>query len=193
VQAEYAGIAPLIICNKADLAPADPDVEERLSDFVRIGYPVVKVSALTGAGMDALRDLLKNRFSVLVGQSGVGKSSLIKALIPNLEVKIGPLNEKYDRGTHTTALARLLEISGGGRIIDTPGVRRFATEGLASEDVIAYMPEFAPLAGTCTYGRSCSHRTEPGCKILEGVTAGAIHEDRYASFLRIQAEAARQY
>lgn len=189
IQAEIAGIPPLIICNKDDLSADDPDVEERLSDFTRIGYPVIKVSARTGAGIPALRNLLDRRFSVFLGQSGVGKSSLIKALIPDLDIRVGTLTEKYDRGSHTTTMATMLELPGsGGWIIDTPGIRRFVPEGVAPEEVILYMREFAPLAGTCTYGHSCSHRSEPGCKIMEAVTAGVIHEDRYESFLRIQDE-----
>ncbi|MDR0568593.1 MAG: ribosome small subunit-dependent GTPase A [Spirochaetaceae bacterium] len=189
VQAEIAGIPPLIVCNKCDLSENDPDVEERLSDFIRIGYPAVKVSARTGEGIAELKNLLKNRFSVLIGQSGVGKSSLINALIPHSGVKVGALTEKYDRGSHTTAMSSMLEIPGSaGCIIDTPGVRRFVPEGVAPEEVIRYMREFTPLAGKCTYGHSCSHRSEPGCKILEAVTAGFIHEDRYESFLRIQDE-----
>jgi ribosome biogenesis GTPase len=189
-QGEIAGIPALIVCNKSDLGPEDPDVEERLSDFVRIGYPVVKTSARTGLGLDVLRKSLKNRFSVLLGQSGVGKSSLVNALAPSLNVRVGRINEKYDRGSHTTVMSRALEIPGEARtvLIDTPGLRRFSLEGIPPEDVILYMPEFASLAGRCAYGRSCSHRTEPGCKVMEAVAAGVIHEDRYESFLRIQDE-----
>jgi ribosome biogenesis GTPase len=191
IQAESAGIPSLIVCNKYDLSQEDPDVEERLSDFNRIGYPVIKVSALTGEGMDTLWGLIKNRFSVLLGQSGVGKSSLINALVPHLNIKVGFLNEKYDRGNHTTTISTALEIPGtAGQtfMVDTPGIRRFVPEGIALEDLLLYMRECAPLVGKCTYGRSCSHRAEPGCKILEAVAAGLIHEDRYESFLRIQQE-----
>ncbi|MDR2534473.1 MAG: ribosome small subunit-dependent GTPase A [Treponema sp.] len=191
IQAEIAGIAPLIICNKYDLAGDDPDVEERLHDFTRIGYSVIPVSALTGEGMDTVRTMIENRFSVLLGQSGVGKSSLVKALIPELNIRIGRLNEKYDRGNHTTTMSVMLEIPGTeGQtfIIDTPGIRRFVPEGAGPADIPLYMREFAPLVGTCTFGRSCSHQTEPGCKIMEAVAAGVIHEDRYESFLRIQDE-----
>jgi ribosome biogenesis GTPase len=200
LQADIAGIPPVILINKDDLSRGDLDVEERLEDFHRIGYPLLKVSALTGAGLDDLRTLIDGKLSVLVGQSGVGKSSLIKALIPDLDIRVGSLNEKYDRGNHTTTMSVLLDIpgrtkpggtegTGGGTfIIDTPGIRRFVPEGIGAEDLIFYMREFAPLAGKCTYGLSCSHLTEPGCKILEAVAAGVIHEDRYESFLRIRDE-----
>jgi ribosome biogenesis GTPase len=192
LQADYAGIPPALVINKYDLADDDPDTEERLEDFIRIGIPVFRVSALAGTGLEEFRDFIKGKFSVLVGQSGVGKSSLVKTLIPDLEIRTGTLNEKYDRGNHTTTQPVLLDVPGlvGTRIIDTPGIRRFAPERIPPEDVIFYMKEFAPLAGKCSYGLSCSHETEPGCKIMEAVHAGVIHEDRYESFLRIKDEMA---
>jgi ribosome biogenesis GTPase len=196
VQAEIAGIPAAIVCNKYDLVEndlSDPDTEERLSDFQRIGYPVFRLSAKTGMGMDEFRRFIAEKFSVLVGQSGTGKSSLINALIPELEIKTGEINEKYSRGKHTTTQGVLLESGDDGgansiRVIDTPGIRRFAIAGLQAGELIFYMREFAPLAGKCSYGLSCSHQIEVGCKIMEAVHAGVIHEDRYESFLRIQDE-----
>lgn len=186
VQGEKAGIASVIICNKCDLSENDPDVEERLEDFIHIGYPVLRVSAKTGEGIDELKSLLQEKNAVMVGQSGVGKSSLINVLM-NLQIKTGSVNEKYDRGNHTTTQANLYETQ-NGMIIDTPGVRRLVPDGIAAQDLILYMKEFAPLAGKCSFGLSCSHETEPGCKILEAVHAGVIHADRYESFLRIREE-----
>jgi ribosome biogenesis GTPase len=196
VQTEIAGIPAVILCNKCDLGGFDPDVEERLEDYIRIGYPVLRISARTGQGLDELRALIGGKTSALLGQSGVGKSTIINALAPGLNMKTGALNEKYNRGSHTTTLSVMIEIppaSGGPSglsafLIDTPGIRRMVPDGTGPEELALYMKEFAPLLGRCTYGLSCSHRSEPGCKILEAVTAGVIHEDRYESFLRIQDE-----
>ncbi|HCC37956.1 MAG TPA: ribosome small subunit-dependent GTPase A [Treponema sp.] len=192
LQADSAGIEPVIVCNKIDLGIDDIDVEERLEDFRRIGYRIFSVSALTGEGIDELRDFINGKCSVLIGQSGVGKSSIINALAPAMNIKTGPINEKYDRGNHTTVMPQMLELPGSEaaetRIIDTPGIRRFVPDGITPGELILRLREFAPLAGLCTYGMSCSHRVEPGCKIMEAVHAGVIHEDRYNSFLRIYDE-----
>jgi ribosome biogenesis GTPase len=216
VQAEISGVPAVIVCNKWDLFDGDGDIDERLEDFARIGYPVLRVSAKTGEGMDELRRLTagtKERaeaikslkfdelhsnssannpksdtlLAVLVGQSGTGKSSLINALLPEAGQRVGDINEKYDRGNHTTAMSVLFE-GEGGRFIDTPGIRRLLPDGISGGELIIYMKEFAPLAGKCSYGLSCSHKTEPGCKVLEAVAAGVIHEDRYDSYLRIREE-----
>jgi len=190
LQADIAGIPATIVCNKIDLDNDEDllDAGERLADFGRIGCEIVEVSAKTGKGLDLFRNAISGKRSVLVGQSGVGKSSLLNAIVPGLKIKTGRVNEKYDRGNHTTTLASIIEppeFPAGTWIIDTPGMRRFVPDGIGKNEVILHMREFAHLAGKCTYGLSCSHRHEAGCKIMEAVHAGVIHEDRYESFLRI--------
>jgi len=188
VQAEISGITPLILCNKWDLFEGDDALEDRLSDYRRIGYRTLCISAKTGACLDELRALMEGKTSALLGQSGVGKSSLVNALAPGLSVRTGAVNEKYNRGNHTTAQSVMLKLPGfntGTFLIDTPGIRRMVPDGIKKEDLALYMKEFAAYAGRCAFGLSCSHRSEPGCKILEASARGLIHKDRYESFLRI--------
>ncbi|MCX7656124.1 MAG: ribosome small subunit-dependent GTPase A [Treponemataceae bacterium] len=197
VQAEIAHIPAAIIVNKIDQEILDQDalldMEERLSDFVRIGYPVFRVSAATGAGLGELTHHWQGKRVLLVGQSGVGKSSLINALGASPPLKVGALSAKYQRGSHTTTVAQMILCTYGGNtfwVLDTPGIRRLTIDGITTKEVALYFKEFAPLIGQCSYGLSCSHRFEVGCKILEALSAGYIHEDRYESFQGIVHELA---
>ena len=185
LQADIAGITPIVICNKIDIKYDNIDADERLEEYKRIGYKLIKISAKTGEGTEDLKREIKGKTCVLTGQSGVGKSSIINALQPGLDIREGSINAKYDRGVHTTTMSDMFELSDGTKLIDTPGVRRFIPDGIKSEDLITHLRDFAPLAGKCSFGMSCSHKTEPGCKIMEAVAAGVIHEDRYVSYLRI--------
>jgi len=191
-QAEYSQIPAVIVLNKIDLADDDPETHERLEDYARIGYKVFCVSSKTGEGIKEFYDFFAGKVLALTGQSGVGKSSLLKALDPQLKIKTGALNEKYRRGNHTTTQPVFYEVYGEGgtsvSIIDTPGIRRFAPERVPAQDAALYMREFSALAGSCVFGASCSHESEEGCRIIDAVNSGAIHEDRYESFLRIKDE-----
>lgn len=198
-QAECAGITPLVVCNKCDLESAeDPDFEYRITDWKNIGYQVIKVSAKTGDGIQELAAAIEGKLCVLTGQSGVGKSSVINCLAPSCNLKTGSLSDKYGRGTHTTTKGSLIHLSidekAAGKpgavasIIDTPGVRRFVLNDIEACDLALYFREMKPLLGKCSYGMSCTHTHEAGCKILEGVYAGAISEERYESWQRISDE-----
>lgn len=187
VMAEQAGLPFCIIMNKTDLGvPAD--VEERLEGYRKLGYGVIYVSAHTGEGIDALSGMLRGRTSVLSGQSGVGKSSIINILLPGTDRKVQDVSVKYNRGRHTTTMAEMLSGSGGMRIIDTPGIRRLALRCLDVESLPAYFPEIAPLVKECAFGSSCSHIGEEGCAVIRAVGEGLIHPDRYESYARIREE-----
>ncbi|MDR0382497.1 MAG: ribosome small subunit-dependent GTPase A, partial [Spirochaetaceae bacterium] len=196
LQADSANIPAMIACNKRDLFPTVDaktrlEIEARLADFARLDYEVFLISAKTGEGLDALKSRLKGSVVVLVGQSGSGKTSLINALLPGVRRRTGPVNRKYDRGNHTTVMSELLEDEAEGiAVIDTPGIRSLAPDGIAPDEVQQLMRDFAPFAGKCAFGLSCAHQNEAGCKIREAVSSGAIHGDRFESFVRITKELA---
>jgi len=192
IQCNAEHITPLVLLNKSDLT-IDPDVHERLSDWQRIGHSVLLVSSQTGEGIPELENMLYGKLSAFVGQSGVGKSSLINTLNGSLNLRVGSLSQKYGKGAHTTTKGMLFHVGsndekGSMDIIDTPGVRRFVLHDIPAADLALYFPEMEKIVGTCSWGASCSHIHEPGCKILEAVYAGVIHEQRYESWLRIREE-----
>lgn len=192
IQADAEHITPLVLVNKCDLG-IDPDTEERLADWERLGYEVLRVSVKSGFGMDELAARLAGRLSAFVGQSGVGKSSLLNSLDKTLQLRTGALSEKFGRGTHTTTKGMLFHLPPDSEgkyasIIDTPGVRQFVLHDISAKDLVLYFREMEALVGTCSWGMSCSHLHEPGCKILEAVYSGVIHEQRYESWQRIREE-----
>lgn len=199
-QAEFQNIEPIILANKYDLnAAQDSDFQNRLSIWEELGYRVIRVSAHSGEGMTELAELMIGTLSAFVGQSGVGKSSLINVLDSSCVLKTGSLSCKYGRGTHTTTKGALMHLHineslvGGilnatANIIDTPGVRRFVLHDIPAQDLAMYFREMRPLVGQCTYGMKCTHTAENGCKILEGLYGGVISEERYDSWKRISDE-----
>ncbi|GMO30274.1 MAG: ribosome small subunit-dependent GTPase A [Termitinemataceae bacterium] len=189
LQADYAGIQPLVLVNKSDLYQQIPQAQyDRLNDFERQGYNVLFFSCKTKKGFDELLALLNGKTALLCGQSGVGKSSILNLLFPGANLKTGELNEKYDRGNHTTVMSKLFEYyspESHYKIIDTPGIRQFIPYGITKDEVILYMRDFAPFAGKCGFGQSCTHQTEEGCKIKETLAAGIINADRFESFSKM--------
>jgi ribosome biogenesis GTPase len=188
IQAEAENIPAVVLLNKSDL-PLEEQYAGRLDNFEKIGIPVLRVSAATGEGFPALEDRLAGQTVLLIGQSGVGKTSILNRLFPGCNSKTGALNKKFDRGNHTTVMPVLYEC-GRYTVIDIPGLRQFIPDGIGG-DIALYMKEVAPFAGKCAFGTSCTHSGEPGCAILAAVQSGHIHEDRYQSLLRLKTEESR--
>jgi ribosome biogenesis GTPase len=186
VAAESGGLTPVVVMNKCDLPCPEP-VAERLERYGRMGYGVLRCSALTGEGLPELREVLQGQTAVFVGQSGVGKSSLLNALSPGLDLRVGDLSQKHNRGNHTTNYSVLLLLEPGLRIMDTPGVRELELAEVLPEEVGFHFRDFLPYAPSCGY-QPCLHEEEPECAVVQAMGRGEIHPDRYESYLRILRE-----
>ncbi len=186
VTAEAYHIPAIIIFNKTDLY--DNVLKEALQQVVRIyeqaGYPVLAVSAAGGSGIDDLRAVLENRTSLLSGHSGVGKSTLINVLEPGLNLKVKEISSYHLKGQHATTFAEMFPLSGGGYIIDTPGIKEFGLTDFDRNEVAERFPEMRALMHDCRYN-NCSHVHEPGCAVIRAVEAGEIAFSRYENYLRI--------
>lgn len=186
IAAETVGIPPLIVLNKVDLLETEDrkQVEETLALYQEIGYEVRLVSSETGEGLDGLREDLKGHISIFAGQSGVGKSSLVNSLMPEVDAEVGDVSENSGLGQHTTTAARLYHFPDGGDLIDSPGVREFGLWHLEPEQVTEAFVEFREYLGGCKF-RDCKHGNDPGCIIREAVEEGKIHQARYDSYHKI--------
>lgn len=185
VAIEQLSLSAVLVLNKLDLLDeaALLDLDNMLSIYDQIGYPVHKVSAEDGRGMAQLEGTLAGQTTILVGQSGVGKSSLVNKLNQDSLAGVGALSETWDRGTHTTTTSALYHMSGFD-LIDSPGIREFGLGHIDRQQVFDGFVEFTAHAGGCKF-RDCSHRTEPGCALQAAVEAGEISEERVASYFRI--------
>ncbi|EPJ45882.1 MAG: hypothetical protein OFPII_25300 [Osedax symbiont Rs1] len=186
VASELSGIQPILLLNKADLInPKNrASIEELIERYQKIGYEVLTASTTSESGMDKLHAKLDNKTCVFVGQSGVGKSSLINVLLPGVDIKVGELSEATKKGKHTTTTARLFHIPSGGDLIDSPGIREFALWHLDENSIIQGFVEFRPFIGLCKF-RDCKHISEPKCALLTAIAEGKISESRMKSYRRI--------
>ena len=184
VTCEVYNVPVTIVLNKVDLYRESH--AEMLQAFHEIyegaGYPIIEVSALTGEGVDALREACRGHVSLFSGVSGVGKSSLIKALDPSLNPRVGEISDVHLQGKHTTTFYEMYSLATGGFIVDTPGLRGFGLVDLKKEEIALYFPEMLKASEGCRFA-PCTHTHEPGCAVKEAVEAGEISYDRYSSYL----------
>jgi len=188
VLGEASGMQAILVINKLD-ADGAPDVAARFAPMYRsVGYEVLPVSAETGEGLELLRQRMCEGTSTLIGPSGVGKSSLLNAVDPELELRTGELSQKTKTGRHTTVSSRIIPLACGGLVADTPGFGDVALWGVAPDEVAACFPEFADPSGLCRF-RGCTHVHEPDCGVRAALEAGEIFDSRYQSYLTARAEA----
>ena len=189
VSAEAADLPSLIVINKLDLAWKNPGLNEDLEIYRQIGYPILLVSAVTGEGIEELKHFLGGKFSVLVGKSGVGKTSLLNAIQPGLGLRVKAVSlGEQGKGRHTTTHLEMFDLDFSGMLADTPGIREFGLWNITAEELAYLFPEMADYVGQCKFGLSCRHDREPNCALRKAVMAGEISPYRYKSYLQLREE-----
>lgn len=182
--AELMGVSAAVVFNKTDLAKPANSTNETLRDYERIGYRTLFCSAKAGSNLDALQDLLSGQTAIIVGQSGVGKSSLINRLAENAEQPTAAVSKGSGEGRHTTVNSMMLFVPNGGAVIDSPGVRDYAPSTGNAQDVIRGFPEIARFGADCKFA-NCRHLREPNCAVKAAIEAGDISARRYESYKRL--------
>ena len=185
-------VPALLVVNKVDLLESDDDrslLEAVAYLYESIGYEVMKISSKTGEGIDGLKAKLKDKLTLLSGNSGVGKSTLVNLLVPEAAARVGEVSDSHHTGMHTTTFSEMYFLKDGGAVIDTPGVKGFGTIDFQREQVSHYFPEIFAMSSGCRYG-NCTHTHEPGCAVLKAVEESRISQSRYASYLSIMDDSA---
>ena len=174
----------ILLFNKRDLLSDEEcrKADELCSLYSGIGYRCIQCSILQDSGLEELDDILRDKVTLVSGNSGVGKTTLINRLLPELDLRTGKISDKHDTGMHTTTFSEMFNLPEGGWIIDTPGVKGFGSFDMSSDEISHYFPEIFSCSCNCRYG-NCTHTTEPGCAVKDAVSTGKIHQSRYNSYL----------
>ncbi|MGC4037354.1 MAG: ribosome small subunit-dependent GTPase A [Chitinophagaceae bacterium] len=186
VASEMYHVPPVIIFNKADVYKRKEDLQFEVwkQMYEKVGYTVILTSVKTNLGIDVIKDLLKDKTTLISGHSGVGKSSLLNILLPELNLRTTEVSDWSGKGMHTTTFAEMFDIAGGGKIIDTPGMREFGLVDITKQELSHYFPEMRERLNDCQFN-NCLHINEPGCAIKQAVADGEITEDRWVSYYNI--------
>ena len=184
ISAEKANIDPIIVINKADLVDV-ADLQPVIGVWAQMGYPVLLTSTETGLGVERLKRMVSGRDSVVTGQSGVGKSSLLNVIEPGLQLRVGTVSDENQKGRHTTTAAKLIPLENGGHLIDTPGIRQFQLWDVIPEEVAGYFRDLRPFINGCRFP-DCTHTHEDDCAVKWAVADGKLDVRRYESYVQIK-------